>query len=87
MITILVLIAWLTDGTPLPNHFILPPGHPCDQKVAIEYTRKFVARSLAEGSHIQQPEDTIIYVCLPVPPGPGPGAAMKPVLLEGQNEA
>jgi hypothetical protein len=37
MITILVLVAWLTNGTPLPNTFILPPGHPCDQKVAVEY--------------------------------------------------
>jgi hypothetical protein len=87
MITILVLVAWLTNGTPLPNTFILPPGHPCDQKVAVEYTRKFVAPSLGELAKIQQPEDTMIYVCLPVPPGPGPGPAIKPALLEGQNEA
>jgi hypothetical protein len=87
MITILVLIAWLTDGAPLPNFFILPPGHPCNNEVAIEYTRRFVAPNLSEGARIQSPEATMIYACLPVPPGPGPGPAMKRVLLDGQNEA
>lgn len=76
----------MTNGTPLPHMFILPANHVCDEVVAAQYTRQLIVPSLPEGITIQTPEDTILWLCLPVPQGtPGPG--IKPVLLPGQEEA
>ena len=85
MITVLLVIAWLTDGTPLPNFFVLPDGHPCSAEVAADYARRFIVPSLPEGYHIQGTE-TLLHICAPVPVGT-PGPAIKPVLLQGQVEA
>ena len=85
MITVLLIIAWLTDGTPLPNFFVLPEGHPCGPEVAADYARRFIVPSLPEGQQIQG-TDTLLHLCAPVPPG-SPGPAMKPALQPGQIES
>lgn len=83
MITVLLIVAWLTDGTPLPNFFIIGPGHPCNEEVAIEYTKRFVVPSLTD-AQIQSPEETLLWRCLAVPEGPGPGPAMRHIPTEDE---
>lgn len=72
---VLVLLLFLTNGTPLPNFFVIPPGHPCNATVASTYARDFVAPSLGEGFSIQDPDKTGLHLCLPIIDGPGPGPA------------
>ena len=84
-ITVLLVVAYLTNGTPLPNFFVLPEGHSCDASVAADYARRFIVPSLPEGYAIQG-TDTLLHICAPVPPGT-PGPAMRPALLDGQVEA
>lgn len=89
-LTIMVVVAFLTNGTPLPNFFILD-GVACNREAAIDYTKRLIVPSLAEGFQIQDPtrEENLFVECVPVPGGPGPGPAMyqKPMLLPGQTDA
>jgi hypothetical protein len=79
---ILLIVVFLTNGVPLPNFFILPPGQACDSAVAVDYARRFIATSLADFA-IQNPEEHGLFLCLDIPapiePGPGdPGALPLP---------
>lgn len=85
-ITVLFVLVYLTNGAPLPNMFVLPPGHPCDGTVASDYARRFVAPTLPDGSAMQDPDTTGLHICLPVPAGPGPGPAMH-TGFQGDREA
>lgn len=85
MITVLLVVAWLTNGTPLPNMFILPEGHPCGPEVAADYARRFIAPTVPPGFAMQG-TDTLLHLCAPVPIGT-PGPAMKPALYPGLTEA
>lgn len=81
--TALLITVFLTNGTPLPNFFIVPPGVTCDGSLAVEYARKFIAPSLGGLAQIQDPTEHGFYNCFPVPepiaPGPAdPGAQPPP---------
>lgn len=84
MITVLVIVAYLTNGTPLPNFFVIPADHPCNNEVALDYTQRFIVPSLGNGAAIQTPEEAMVFVCLPVPAGPGPGPAMRHIPTEDE---
>ena len=85
MVTIMVVVAYLTNGTPLPNFFIIREDEVCNNELAMSYARRFIVPSLPEGYSIQG-DDKTIFLCADVPPGT-PGPAMKPVLFPGQTEA
>jgi hypothetical protein len=84
-IAVLVIVAYLTNGTPLPNFFIVPLEQ-CSNTLALRYTRDFIVPTVPEGYSIQTPEETMVYACLPVPQGT-PGPAMRPTLYPGLTEA
>lgn len=87
MITILVIVVYLTSGYAAPTMFVLDNAkETCDNETALRYTRNQVAASMPEGVRMQSLE-TMLWVCLPVPAGPGPGPAMRPALFPGQTEA
>lgn len=87
MITILVIIVYLTNGNPAPNWFVIDNAKEvCDNETALRYTRNQIAAALPEDVQMQSLE-TMLWACLPVPAGPGPGPAMRPALLQGQTEA
>jgi len=76
MITVLLIVAYLTNGTPLPTFFIVDNSkETCGAALALEYTRRFIVPSLTD-AQIQTPEDTMRWQCLPVPEGT-PGPAMR----------
>jgi hypothetical protein len=79
LVSIMLLVkAFLTDGTPLPNMFILPPQHPCNQEVAADYARKYIQASLGNEFHIQDPTN-VPFICIAVTQGaPGPAMAEPP---------
>jgi hypothetical protein len=76
---ILVLLAYLTDGTPVHSSFTLPAEHACNEEVALDYMRKFVAPN---GSF----QDTVSYVCLPAYTE-APGPAYVPMHIPQDDEA
>jgi hypothetical protein len=84
-ITVLLIVAYLTTGAPVPYMFVLPEGHPCGPEVAADYARRFIVPVVPEGSAIQG-LDTLLHLCAPVPHGT-PGPAMRPALFPGLTEA
>jgi len=84
-LTILVIVAYFTNGTPLATTFYIDPARvECSAATALRYTREHIVPMLPEGHAIQSPEETMLWTCLPVPPGtPGPAARHIPT----DNEA
>lgn len=79
-ITVLLVVAYLTNGAPITAYFVLPGDHPCDAQVASDYVRRFVIPGLPEGASIQDPDATGLHICAPVPPGtPGPAMKLEPL--------
>jgi hypothetical protein len=72
-VLVMVLVAYLTNGTPLPNTFYMPIDHACDDATALEYL-KVIEQSLPAGHSIQA---EFHYHCAPedaIAPGPSRAA-------------
>lgn len=85
----LAMIVYLTDGTPLPQFFVIPVEQGCNAEVAAVYARQFVAPALPEGYQMQEPDtarETLKYACFPIEMGT-PGPAMGPEKFPGDRGA
>jgi hypothetical protein len=77
--TIMLVVAFLTNGTPIYSDFILPEGHPCNFDVAVDYTKRFTAASLGSDYSLQELEgEKLTYLCISMPAAIPPGPAMAP---------
>lgn len=82
----LAMIVYLTDGTPLPQMFVVPVEQGCDERVADRYARQHVP--LPEGAQLQDwavDPNKLKWFCLPVTRAL-PGPALRPALQQGQTD-
>lgn len=82
----LAMIVYLTDGTPLPQMFILPPEAGCNHAVAVQYARTFVQPTVPPGYAMQDPEAKMRWMCLAVE-SETPGPAMSVRHIPQEDEA
>ena len=83
----LAMIVYMTDGTPLPQMFILKPEEGCNLEVAQRYARQHIP--LPEGVQLQDwgvDPDKLKWFCFPVERGTE-GPALRPALLDNQTDA
>ena len=80
----LAMLVYLTDGTPMPQMFILPVEVGCNYDVALHYARTHIP--IPEGYTMQAPEAKMKWYCFAIETE-APGPAMKPILYPGLTEA
>ena len=76
LVSIMVaFVVYFTDGTPIPDKFIVPDAQHCTAATVVDYAKRFIAPTLPPGRALKDPsaEGGLLFLCLPIEQGtPGP---------------